>query len=123
MEGFAETLHARAWPVDMNARLVVVTSEVTAGWPSDTDAQLEATIGEDVDRDRFFGENRRIPEVDREHVGTDPQCRRGVGCGQQRGQRRGGVPHVVTHEEHVVAERLRLAGGFLPLGAGAAQTR
>src|SRR5262249_21693538 len=83
----------------------------------------ESTVREHVERGCFFGENGRIAEIHREHVRTDPQCRRGCRCRQQRRQRRGAAPHVVTHQQHVVAERLRFAGGLLPLGARAGQTR
>ena len=111
-----EPRDAHAGPVERHAGLLVVD-----GHPARADAELEATVGEQVERRHLARQHDRMLVVVAEHERTDAQRVGDRGGVRERDRRREiVVDEVVGHEERRVAERLGLAGLLGELLAGAA---
>ena len=111
--------------VDAHRRRVVGQAErvVVGLHPPRADAELEAAVGEQVDRRRFLREDRGMLVVVVEHERPDAQRRRVRGRHRDRGQRREFVAEVIGHEERRVAEVFDLAGLVAPVGHGLVPAR
>ena len=88
-------------PVDAHRRRVVGQTEhvVVGSHPPGAEAELQATVGKEVDRRRFLGQDRRMLVIVVEHQRADAQ-RGGVrGSHRDRRHRCQLVAEVVGHEE------------------------
>jgi hypothetical protein len=79
-------------------------------------AELEATIGQEIDRRRFPRDQNRVAEIIVEDIGAYAEMRRGFGSTHQGRQRREAVGQVIWHVQHRIAKRFELARFVHPGG-------
>jgi hypothetical protein len=80
------------------------------------EAELEAAIGQQIDRRRFPRYQDRVAEIIVEDIGADAEMRRGFGSTHQRRQRRETVGQVIGHTQYRIAQRFELARFVHPGG-------
>ena len=80
------------------------------------EAELEAALGQEIDRRRFPCDQDRVAEIIVEDIGADAEMRRGFGRTHQRRERREEVGQVIGHAQHRVAQRFKLARFVYPGG-------
>jgi hypothetical protein len=83
-----------------------------------TEAELEATLGQEIDRRRFPCDQDRVAEIIVEDIGADAEMGRGCGRTHQRRQRREEIGQVIGHAQHRIAQRFELARFVHPGGPG-----
>src|SRR5712691_3551661 len=80
------------------------------------EAELEAAIGQEIDRRRFPRYQDWVAEIIVEDIGADAEMRRCCGSTHQRGQRREEVGQVIWHAQHRIAKRFELTRFVHPGG-------
>ena len=108
---FVEPLDSRGSSIERDPNLGILRFGMTG-----PDAELEATVAEQIQRRSFSGDQRRMTKVVVEHERPDPQLRRDLGERIQRGNRceRAGRQHMIGNHDRVEAERLRTTRLVLP---------
>ena len=79
-------------------------------------AELEATIGQEIDGGGLPCHQHRMPEIVVQDIGTNTQMGRGVGRTHQRRQGREKILQVIWHIQHGIAERFHFPR-FVPPGS------
>jgi hypothetical protein len=118
VHGLLEPLDTHPPEVERDPGLRVVGQQ-----PARSHPQLEAPVGEEVQRGRVLGEDGGMPEiVVEDHA---PHADRGGRVGSRHDGHGGGdlVAEVIGHDEDAVAQVLRPARLAQPLLARVAQTR
>ena len=111
-DGLSQALHPDGVVVEGDAGLFVLRAHVTRA-----QAQLQATLAEQVDGGRLARQHDRVAQVVVEDEGSHSQAGGGLGHRHQRGQGRQHLHQMVGDQERVVAELLHPPGGGDELGA------
>src|SRR5215213_3509768 len=100
MNGFLQPGDTHARGIEQDAGLVILVLQ-----PAGADAQLQSTIGEDVDRASGHGQYDGVPEVVVEDEAGETQPLGGDGRSRHRGDRLEPAHEVVRPTDRVIAER------------------
>ena len=88
--------------LEAQPRLVVLGLHIPC-----TDAQLEASLRQEIDGRRLPRHKHWVAEIVVEHIGADAEMRRGLRGADQRRERCEKVGQVIGHRQYRIAKRFK----------------